>query len=35
MKKCPDNGEFEFISLGLMDDGELEEGFDDFDMKQA
>ena len=34
-EEMSDNGEFEFISLGLMDDGELEEGFDDFDMKRA
>jgi hypothetical protein len=31
----PNEDEFDYISLGMLDDSELEEGFDDFDMKRA
>jgi hypothetical protein len=30
----PNEDEFDYISLGMLDDSELEEGFDDFDIKR-
>ena len=30
----PNEDEFDYISLGVLDDSELEEGFDDFDIKR-
>jgi hypothetical protein len=30
----PNEDEFDYVSLGMLDDSELEEGFDDFDIKR-